>query len=181
MTLIFWLFVAHFLADFPLQTNAVYRLKCKDFKGGIVHGGIVFLTLMVILSPFLHHVEAWFALVTIAGGHFIQDTTQEPWNSRIDRSFVGYLLDQTGHLWWTFLVWLVYLVPIQSDSLVSNSWYLEPSLPLYILGLVLTTYVAETTKYLLNSKSTPVFIRNYKQMLYRGLIFTALFLTLFLI
>ena len=89
---------------------------------------------------------------------------------------MGYILDQMGHLWWSFLVWVVYLVPIQMDPIIHGAWYVDFRIPLFLLGLVLTTYVIETTIYLWTRLKDQVFVRNYRNMFYRGLIFTGLFL-----
>lgn len=178
MSLLFWLFLAHFIADFPLQTNWVYRLKCTSIAGGLVHAMGVFIPLFIILLPYLSSEEAWLALATIVVGHFIQDTAQEPWHPKKNRSFLGYVFDQSGHLWWSFLVWIVYLVPIRTESLVWNDWYLNSTLPLFLLGLIVTTYVWETTNFLWKGGSRKPFVRRYGSMMQRGFIFSILFIFL---
>lgn len=178
MSLLFWLFLAHFLADFPLQTNWVYRLKCTSIAGGLVHALGVFIPLFLVLSPYLSSEEAWLALSIIVMGHFIQDTAQEPWHPKKNRSFAGYLFDQLGHLWWSFLVWIAYLVPLQSEALVSGIWYQNPWIPLFFLGLIVVTYVWETTVFLWQKKSRTVFVRNYGAMTGRGFIFSVIFIFL---
>lgn len=178
MSLLFWLFLAHFLADFPLQTNWVYRLKCTSIAGGMAHAVGVFIPLFVVLLPYLSSEEAWLALATIVVGHFIQDTAQEPWHPKKNRSFLGYIFDQSGHLWWSFLVWIVYLVPIKSEALVWDSWYQESSVPLFLLGLILVTYVWETTIFLWHGKSKTLFVRNYGAMIRRGFIFSVILIFL---
>jgi Protein of unknown function (DUF3307) len=52
---LFWLFVKHFICDFPLQANPwMYRNKGTYLHpGGIVHAGIHGLGTLLVLAPFI--------------------------------------------------------------------------------------------------------------------------------
>ena len=162
------------MADFPLQTNWVYKKKCTGFAGGIFHGLIVFGCLLLVLSPYLSSPIVWLAALSIFGGHFIQDTVQEPWDHKSMRSFIGYMLDQLGHLWWSFLVWMAYLLPIQSSS-VGPSWYGGMVVPGFLFGLLVVTYGWETTYFLAVNDENTSFKRRNRSMILRGILYTALF------
>lgn len=182
MSIFLWLLVAHFLADFPLQTNKVYKLKCTNFVGGLVHGGGVLLALLVILFPYLDSPQAWIGIATIVCGHFIQDAAQEPWVRHSLRSFRGYILDQTGHMWWSFLVWIIYFIPLAGFLGKEFSLYENIISPLFILGLLLVTYVWETTVFLWREDENTPFSRNYKHLVIRGVVYSIVFIgSLFLI
>ena len=52
---LFWLFVKHFICDFPLQANPwLYRNKDNYMHpGGIVHAGLHGLGTLIVLAPFI--------------------------------------------------------------------------------------------------------------------------------
>jgi Protein of unknown function (DUF3307) len=62
---LFWLFVKHFICDFPLQANPwLYRNKGTYLHlGGIAHAGIHALGTLLVLAPFVGSLSIMLAAV----------------------------------------------------------------------------------------------------------------------
>lgn len=60
---LFWLFIKHFICDFPLQANPwMYRNKGTYLHpGGIAHSGIHGLGTLLVLAPFLGSLSMFLA------------------------------------------------------------------------------------------------------------------------
>ena len=70
MDLLATLLLAHLIADFPLQTNGLYRLKRRHWAGVLLHAAIhCLITAILIKDPFTH----WSALVVLFSLHVVID------------------------------------------------------------------------------------------------------------
>ena len=64
---IFWLlFLAHLMADFPLQINTIYSLKKRNAVGVLPHVAIYTTINVIVLLPFLNSGNTWFAIIALA-------------------------------------------------------------------------------------------------------------------
>jgi len=93
MNLFATLLLAHLIADFPLQTNGLYRLKSRHWAGVLLHAAIHYLiTALLIKNPLTH----WHALIPLFVLHVIIDWVK----LQVDFKFqsLGFLLDQMIHL-----------------------------------------------------------------------------------
>ena len=98
------LLLAHLIADFPLQTNLVYRLKTSSRYGLALHAGIHAAVSMLLVRDSLRLWPYWLALFA---AHFAIDwgkLHQKPSNQAR-----GFLVDQGLHF--SFLVLLALLMP----------------------------------------------------------------------
>ena len=93
MDLLATLVLAHLIADFPLQTNRIFRLKRRHWAGVLLHAGIhATVAAILVRNPLAH----WPMLVTLWLGHFGIDWLK----LRFDFKFksLGFVLDQMAHL-----------------------------------------------------------------------------------
>lgn len=88
------LFVGHLLADFPLQVDALYRLRQKRWYGLVLHAGIH----VGVASLLVHGLwQRWGLLVLLGGLHGGIDAAK-PRLPFVRRSHHRFLADQALHL-----------------------------------------------------------------------------------
>lgn len=167
--------LAHFLADYPLQSTRLVHLKWKSFFGVFIHGSIHLMVMMIILFPLLHSPKVWVALGIIYVTHNIIDQTKV----KLDKSNPGkarllYFLDQFLH--WSIILAMAFYVNGVVPNL-SEKWmdlYMNHSLFLYLLALIGVTYFYDVSRYflLLKMKDGP-YQRDYRTMFLNALVLTA--------
>lgn len=97
---LFWrLVLAHFAADFALQTDAVFRVKKRFSWGVLLHGAIFALTSILATVPYLRSLPLWGGLVFLWLFHTAVDKTKLALSASQRRDHGGYfLLDQLLHI-----------------------------------------------------------------------------------
>ncbi|MBN2357677.1 DUF3307 domain-containing protein [candidate division KSB1 bacterium] len=70
------LLLAHIIGDFPLQTDAIYRLKQKSYWGVILHVAVCTIVNIIMLFQFLTSYATWIAILFLALFHFALDRTK---------------------------------------------------------------------------------------------------------
>ena len=93
MTIFLALLLAHLLADFPLQTNRIFRLKVAGNAGLVLHVLIHLLMTALLVGRPLHHLDL---LGVLGVMHFVVDWTKLRFPG--ERQWPGFLLDQLAHL-----------------------------------------------------------------------------------
>lgn len=124
------LVLAHLLADFTFQSDAILDWKRRNAVGGVIHSGIFFLCAAVLCFPSLsmtwvHPVagislNGWAALFLLSVMHFVVDAWRS-WTIQAlhsPDSFFFFLLDQFIHL-----VLIVAMAP-QESALAVQPWVL---------------------------------------------------------
>ena len=125
MTAFATLYLSHLIADFPLQTNRIYRLKTESNQGILLHVAIHLLVASILVKDSL---ASWPVLLVLGVAHFLIDWTKLRYPGR--RQTPGFLLDQFAHfltvallalwrpeltavipLWLTFWAILLILLP----------------------------------------------------------------------
>ena len=66
MSILFYLFLSHFLADYLFQPAWLARLKQQSFFGVLIHGFFIWFTMVVVLIPYLYSAATWYGITTIA-------------------------------------------------------------------------------------------------------------------
>lgn len=96
------LLLAHLLADFPLQTNRVFRLKISSNGGLAIHVFIHLLMIVLLLQQPGQHLDL---LLGLGMAHFTTDWIKVRFPS--EPQWPGFILDQLAHLaailffaWW---------------------------------------------------------------------------------
>lgn len=119
MPLFATLLFAHLVADFPLQTNKIYRWKTQNSAGVAIHVAIHLLVTAVLLQEPWRH--GWLFLI-LGSAHFVIDWLKVRLPAR--RQTPGFVLDQLAHVVTVaFLALLDPTVPI-----VLPVWFLYPAL-----------------------------------------------------
>jgi hypothetical protein len=93
------LLLGHLIADFPLQTNRVYRLKNRHWSGILLHAIIhCAVTGLLLQDAFTY----WRMLVALGVMHFVTDwiKLRTPFKLQL----VGFVLDQVAHILGLFLL-----------------------------------------------------------------------------
>jgi hypothetical protein len=91
------LLLAHFIGDFPLQFDSIYRLKHQGLKGTVPHAVLVTLSFIFFLWPYLNIPGVWLAIFFLGTTHLFQDTLKLSF-SQLKYSFWTYVLDQCSHI-----------------------------------------------------------------------------------
>ncbi|WP_420643445.1 DUF3307 domain-containing protein [Candidatus Leptofilum sp.] len=103
MTTFFTLLLAHLLADFPLQTNLIFRLKVAGNMGLALHVAIHVLMTGLLLQDPAQHLDL---LLILGVAHFLTDWIKVRFPG--EPQWPGFILDQLAHLsaivllaiWW---------------------------------------------------------------------------------
>lgn len=137
---LFWRFlVAHFIGDFPLQTDSVFRIKVKYRWGVALHGSIAGIVIFIFAIPYLpHYPILWLYLFGNLVFHILVDKAKLLLNPKVKRfGFLFFLLDQAVHIG---TCWLISL------AIPFNPIY-GATIPLYgntILMIFISVYIAVT-------------------------------------
>ncbi len=131
----FWiLFLAHLIADYPLQTDWMVRAK-RTWSGLTLHVTIHFVTMLVLVWPATRFI--WPQLLALAGLHFAIDAFKNYLATHKPGWVVGpYFFDQFLHLVsiWMVATWIMSSPPPVSP-LLPVSW------AILSIGYLLATYV----------------------------------------
>jgi hypothetical protein len=105
------LVLAHFVADFPLQSAAVYRMKLRSARGQLPHAAVCLAVCAIAGFPLLDTASYWAFITALAGCHLAIDLMKVKY---LDHRAGGdnlwtFLLDQTLHLTATAAVLLTNL------------------------------------------------------------------------
>ncbi|MCC6607290.1 MAG: DUF3307 domain-containing protein [Anaerolineae bacterium] len=128
MTTFLALWLAHLLADFPLQTNRVFRLKIASNAGLALHVAIHLLMTVLLVQQPARHLSLLLVLGVV---HFLIDWTKLRLPG--DPQWPGFLLDQLAHL-----VSLGLLALWQGEvTAVLSAWLMVPLILLVLLPALL--------------------------------------------
>lgn len=136
------LLLAHFIGDFPLQTNYIFKIKLKGIKGVAIHAMIIFIAGLLLSWPYLNLPFTWAFLFFIFITHFIQDALKIKY-STAKSSFWTYLLDQMSHVGIISLVFFTSLVNVPDPVLAPNIFaqlYLNNNFIIYCILMIVATY-----------------------------------------
>ncbi len=167
MNITLHLILAHFLADFPLQSSRLAKYKQTHFSGIVVHSLTHLLTSMALLVPFLYSSKVWIAIGIIFVQHNILDQAKISLGKKFPKwnKFLLYLLDQIGHMVIVVWVGVYYLGPIQPKQFFGFELFSTNSILTFLLVLTLVTYFYDISRWTyLNSIKKRAYKRDYKMM-----------------
>jgi hypothetical protein len=136
------LLLAHFIGDFPLQTDKIFLLKHKGLKGGLPHALLITTSLAALSWPYLNIPMLWGFILFVGVSHYFQDLIKIKY-SILKYGFWLYLLDQAAHI---LTISLVLLTPLRSLGPVNNfscplvPYYNSNALVIYLIALIMGTY-----------------------------------------
>jgi Protein of unknown function (DUF3307) len=141
------LLFAHFLADFPLQLNAVYRLKVKGRTGIFLHVSIFFIIALTVMAPLLltsswrHRLQLIILIFFVTATHFFIDYFKLSISQKGYDNILYFFADQLVHVCSIALVIpFSYGKPIVDHEVWWQSLYNNDALFIYLIGFVLSTF-----------------------------------------
>lgn len=150
MFLFLRLYLAHLIADFPLQTDRIFALKMKGLLGVCYHVLVCVAVGALFMAPHLMaYPELWWAIAYFGLIHVVFDQGKI-WYSRFTGydSIYLYFLDQFFHL--ISIVGLIHLFPHAQETVrLGPEWgllataYDSDRLMLVGIALLLATYVMD--------------------------------------
>ena len=180
MIWLFWLYVAHFIGDYPLQTNWIYHYKLKNPLGGVFHALGIGFSLALCFAPVWYKPEVWVAISSIVVAHYLQDEVKVTSPFLKKHYWLGYVLDQSSHISFSSLIWYAVLYERGITPQFGEQWYMSLWVPIYILGLLLVSYVWETSRFILISKGQHIpFVKRWDAMIIRGVVYSIVFGVIF--
>jgi hypothetical protein len=141
MNFFYLLLLAHVLADFPLQTDTVFRLKQKSMMGVLLHAGIFAAVALIIFFPFLAHSAVWIAILALTLLHIVIDRAKVFLSLRkATDNFIYFAVDQILHFLsiWIAGQWLSQALRSITRSLAP--FYYNTRLQLILIALVLASF-----------------------------------------
>lgn len=162
-----YLILAHLVADFLLQPNALLQWKYHNWKGVAVHASIHLLAYILVFAPYIGNTAVIAVVTMIALSHFLIDVIKIRQEKRIGCHFKYFLVDQFAHFFTLFLGGHLL------TGITAGNFYL-------VLGLILficSTYAFEIVRFQLQRKSCAQgsFRPNYKAMALRGVVTIGIF------
>ena len=99
MHLFYRLLLAHIIADFPLQTNQIFKVKTNTEWGVLIHTLIVLLFSILFAFPYLENLKVLIILLIIFLSHTVIDKLKMEYSKKTkDQSMRILLFDQALHL-----------------------------------------------------------------------------------
>lgn len=156
--LFLYLFFAHVIGDFLLQSEKLIIWKEKSKKGVAMHVGILFIVNVIVLFPYLfmledsgHFAYMWLGIIAIYVLHFLIDvgkialTKKHP-----ERGLQFYLGDQFLHI--AVIAVAAYILQpflgVEMKGEFLGEMYFAKDLVLYFIALIVFTYAWEVTRYM---------------------------------
>ena len=99
MHLFYRLLLAHIIADFPLQTSQIFKIKMNTQWGVILHTLIVLIFSILFAFPYLENLRVIIIIIIIFATHTIIDKIKLDYSKKNDnQSLKIFLLDQFLHI-----------------------------------------------------------------------------------
>jgi len=99
------LFLAHFIADFPLQFDLIFKLKKKSFWGCLLHSLIHVMVILLLFAGSWKDGSFWAYVAILIVVHSAQDRVKiKLWKRPEDDKISYFLLDQFLHYAFIFAV-----------------------------------------------------------------------------
>lgn len=179
MNLTLYFILAHFIADYPLQTNWVARYKQDHVMGLLVHTFTHLVVTTLILYPFWHDPRIWWGILAMFVTHTAADQIKITHNKKGPRKklFFYYMMDQFIHVS-ILLVISIYLgLTAPKGSYFWLDLYNDNTFFAYLLVLTLATYFYDITRWMYRcsyGKKT-AYQRDYKMMIRNAVVVTVVF------
>jgi Protein of unknown function (DUF3307) len=173
------LILAHFLADYPLQSDRLVAYKSRHFAGILLHSLVHVLTSVLLAFPFVLQSRLWLAIGVVFLTHNILDQTKVWAQRRFPRvnRFLFYVADQVGHLLVIYLssAWLLRnMIPD-----FGGAWfgvYRDTALVAFPLVLILATYFYDVSRWTYRNTVKPQpYVRDWKMMGRNAVVVTLFF------
>lgn len=140
------LLLAHFIGDFPLQFDAIYKLKLKGFAGNLPHALLITACSAAAMWPWLRLPSVWLFVLFIGVTHLLEDYLKIK-TGRGGCGFLSYVTDQLIHVAVISAVWLTPLArlgPLPGPPVVHQclfvQLYADDVLVVFVICLIAASY-----------------------------------------
>jgi len=133
---LFWLLLlAHLIADFSLQTKAIFLLKKGSSAGVFIHVAIYAVVNIIVLFPMLGSFNTWSGILFLAISHGIIDSVKLRLAKNANRdNLIYFLLDQLLHI--LSIAFTTIVLIEQPDVIASkNPFFENPQYAVFLSGL----------------------------------------------
>ena len=153
MFLFLRLILAHFLADFPLQPDIIYKLKIKNLWGQLLHAGIFVVCAIGFSWPFLNIKAIWGLFLFLGASHFAIDCLKVRYVDKGKAKLWSFITDQFLHLGAISVIFLTGLknLSFSAKPCFFERLYANNFLILFLIILVISAYVIKRVKILRHS------------------------------
>ena len=152
MFLFLRLILAHFLADFPLQSNIIYDLKIKSLWGQFLHAVIFFTCAIGLCWPFLGIKAIWVLFIFLGISHFVIDCLKVRYVDKGKVKLWSFLADQCLHV---AIISIIFLTGLKNLSFSASTrtcflsrLYANNFLILFLIIFTIVSYVIKRIKIL---------------------------------
>lgn len=162
LTLFYRLLLAFLIADYPLQTDGVFRVRYEKRWGVFLHAGIHLVVTLALCLPYLH--SPWFilAVLLLQVGHAYFDKVKKT-------GVRGFVLDQFTHFASLALIAIIFANLHPNDWLTgtpADLWHDDYLINL-LSGMLLATYVTMILVNFINRSLRKRFTRDVFSTYYR--------------
>lgn len=154
----FWvLFLAHLIADYPLQPDRLVAAK-KHFPGLAIHVSIQWIVMTLLTWPWRSIL--WPYILAIAIFHFVIDYFKVILGKKKPEWVIApYLWDQPLH--WLSLIIVCYWMSQTTDL---HIWNINSSLIIYSIGILMVTHIWFVTERVMTYRDQGLQLRVVKSM-----------------
>lgn len=133
--------LAHFLVDYPLQTDKLFETKVRKFKGVLVHSIILLFFLLVLSFPYTVNPLVIVSCFSIATLHLLQDQAKIYLTRKEEgENFYYFIGDQALHI---LLIFLFSFLPFPKVNYRGEGilrFYFDPFYSYLIIFIIGVTY-----------------------------------------
>lgn len=133
--------LAHFLVDYPLQTDKLFETKVRKFKGVLIHSLILLLFLLILSLPYTTNPVVIITCLSLAFLHLVQDQLKIYLTRKEEgENFYYFILDQFLHI---FVIFLFSFVPLPEVIYKSGGFLKFYFIPFYsylVIFIIGVTY-----------------------------------------
>ena len=133
--------LAHFLVDYPLQTDKLFETKTKKFFGVLIHSLILFFFLILLSIPYTMNIFVLISSFSLALLHLLQDQIKIYLTKKEEgENFYYFFLDQILHVLFIFLFSLLPLPDVIYKDSGFLKFYFDPFWSYLIIFLIIVSY-----------------------------------------
>ncbi len=133
--------LAHFLVDYPFQTDKLFETKMKKFCGVLIHSFILFLFLVILSIPYTTNIFVLISSFSLTLLHLLQDQIKIYLTKKEEgENFYYFLGDQILHV---FFIFLFSFLPLPDVIYKDNGFlkfYFDPFNSYFIVFLIIVSY-----------------------------------------
>ena len=151
MFLFLRLILAHFLADFPLQPNLIYKVKLRSFWGQALHAATFTICSIALCWPFLRIKALWILIVFLGTIHLLIDCLKIRYFNTEKYRVGTFLADQALHIATISVIFLTNLKGLSFSPQIPflvGRLYANDILIIFLIICLIAVFVAKRIRIL---------------------------------